>query len=319
MEIKKLFLIGIFILFSFTFMPVSAGQTGQIEFDSYLEIAEIISEKNVQITREIFVNFKTPQKNINFSLMPRVSNLKVSLDDVELECEAYEKIRKTDVLCFFEESVSGEHFIQIIFDSSYPLIDLKDDQLLFSSNYDSIYTTKDFIFILKLPLGYGISKEKDLSFYINPEADEIYSDGQRIILKWQKEQLDEKFDVSVISEQIIKPSNWLMIFLIFVLIIILLIFFIFFRKKIKQKKTKFVKKKKKQKSEIIDEHLIESEKIVISELRNADKKELWQKQLKLKTEFSKAKLSRVIKNLEARKIIQKIPFGKTNKIKLKIS
>ena len=70
---------------------------------------------------------------------------------------------------------------------------------------------------------------------------------------------------------------------------------------------------------MIEEHLIESEKAVIAELKNADKKELWQKQLQLKTEFSKAKLSRVIRNLEARNIIQKTPYGNTNKIKLKIN
>jgi len=43
---------------------------------------------------------------------------------------------------------------------------------------------------------------------------------------------------------------------------------------------------------------------------------MWQKQLQLKTGFSKAKLSRVIRNLESRSLVKKIPFGNANKIRL---
>ncbi len=322
---KKILVFGIFFifLFSLNLIFVSAEQTEQIEFDSYIENVDIISEKNVYVMQEIFVNFKTPQNEILFSLIPRISNLKVSLDDKELKCEIYEKIGKTDILCVFDESVLGKHFLQIEFDSSYPIIDLKDNQLLFSSRYNQIYETNSFIFILRLPLGYGISKEKDLSFYINPEANEIYSDGQRVILRWQEKPLNEKFEVSVISEQLIEPLNVLAIILALVLIIIILLLVFYFKKKIKHEKEKITKKKstakRKPKTETIEEYLMESEKKIIDELKNADKKELWQKQLQLKTEFSKAKLSRVIRNLEARNIIQKIPYGNTNKIKLKIS
>ena len=115
-----------------------------------------------------------------------------------------------------------------------------------------------------------------------------------------------------------KLWNFLANILLVVLLIFILLLFFYFKKKVKQKRAKILKKKTKSKIERIEEHLMESEKKVIDELRNADKKELWQKQLQLKTEFSKAKLSRVIRDLEARNIIQKIPFGNTNKIKLKI-
>jgi uncharacterized membrane protein len=65
-----------------------------------------------------------------------------------------------------------------------------------------------------------------------------------------------------------------------------------------------------------EEHLMPSEKKVIALLKKADKNEVWQKELLLKTEFSKAKLSRVIRDLEARDLIKKIPYGNTNKISL---
>ena len=243
------------------------------------------------------------------------------MDNKKLEsCDAKEKIGETEILCDFESPVSGKHFFKIEFDSGYPLIKLNQERLMFRSGYEPIVETKDFLFILKLPLGYIIPEEpdKDETFFINPQADNIYSDGQRIILRWEEKQLDEKFEISVISEQITKPFNLNLILIIALIVGIL--FYVLYIKKIKKKKqgTAIKRKKGKSKTEILEGHLMESEKKIIDELKNADKKELWQKQLQLKTDFSKAKLSRVIRNLEARNIIQKIPFGNTNKIKLKI-
>jgi uncharacterized membrane protein len=67
----------------------------------------------------------------------------------------------------------------------------------------------------------------------------------------------------------------------------------------------------------IEKHLIESEKKVIDELKKSENNEIWQKQLLTKTEFSKAKLSRIIKNLEKRDLVRKVPIGNTNKVVLK--
>ena len=295
---------------------------GPIIFESYLETADMGSKNSMHETIEIFVDFNETQGHLNLSLVPGIENLKGYLDDKEIECKSFTKIGKSDVVCFFDKDISGKHFLKIEFDSSYSLIYLKENKLMFRSNYNPLVETKNFIFVLKLPLGYIIPQEpgKEKSFFVSPEPDNLYSDGQRIILNWQKEQLDEKFEVSVISEQPDEPPNVFEIILVFLLVVIILFLFFYFKKKIKtkQKKVKVSKKKKKSKTEILEEYLVESEKKVINELRNADKKELWQKQLQLKTEFSKAKLSRVIRNLEARNIIQKIPFGNTNKIKLKI-
>jgi len=75
-------------------------------------------------------------------------------------------------------------------------------------------------------------------------------------------------------------------------------------------------KNKKVNKCLFEKHLIESEKKVIEELKKADRNEMWQKQIQTSTGFSKAKLSRVIRNLEARKLVRKIPMGNTNKISL---
>ncbi len=322
MGLKNILLVSIFIfLFSLSLVFVSANQ---VVFESYFETADIESKENIHETIEAIVNFNEPQDFINFSLSPRISNLEVLLNDKKIDCEVVEKVGISDILCSLEEPISGKNFLQIDFDSGYSLISLKENKLMFRSSYDPLIETKNFIFILKLPLGYIIPEEpgRDKSFFISPKADSLYSDGQRIILRWEEKPLDEKFDISVISEQLIEPLKVLEIILVLILIIIFLFLFFYFKKKIKYKKEKITKRKsaakKKSKTEVLEEHLMESEKKVIDELKNADKRELWQKQLQLKTEFSKAKLSRTIRNLESRNIIQKIPYGNTNKIRLKI-
>ena len=312
----------IFLIVLFSLNSLSA----YLVYDSYQETADIISKDNVHETIEIFFDFEQSQDSINFFLVPGISNLKVFLDEKQLEeCKINSMIGKTNIICALENSISGKHFLKAEFDSSYPLIKI-NNRLMFRSNYEPVFETKNFLFVLKLPKGYVIPEEpdKDKSFFISPEEEIIYSDGQRIILRWEKKDLDERFDVSVISELLKKRYDNLVFPLILAvaLILFLIIYFSKSRKKQREipKKKKVVKKSKKElKEKIIEEHLMDNEKAIINELRNADKKELWQKQLQLKTEFSKAKLSRVIRNLEARNIIQKIPFGNTNKIKLKIN
>jgi len=80
---------------------------------------------------------------------------------------------------------------------------------------------------------------------------------------------------------------------------------------------KKIKHKPSKKEEQEYDYLLDTEKKIIEELKKADRNELWQKQIQNSTGFSKAKLSRLIRNLESRNLIVKIPFGNTNKIKLK--
>jgi len=148
-----------------------------------------------------------------------------------------------------------------------------------------------------------------------PEPDLISSDGRSIILTWN----DYNEKQIIVDYEFLKDKKFIQYSIILIIIIIFALYLILQRKifKRKIKKLKGKNKKTNTKSEAIEEHLIESEKAIISELKKSEKNQLWQKHLQTKTGFSKAKLSRVIRNLESRNLIQKIPMGNTNKIKLK--
>lgn len=76
------------------------------------------------------------------------------------------------------------------------------------------------------------------------------------------------------------------------------------------------KEKKEIKSKIVGELLLPEEQIII-DLLEKNNGELTQKELTLRSNFNKLKVSRLIGKLESLKIIDKFPYGMTNKIKLK--
>lgn len=149
---------------------------------------------------------------------------------------------------------------------------------------------------------------------IYPQAQDIESDGQKIMITWQFVNFTagSSLPIFVIFENV-KTSSYLLWILVGLLIIAIV--FVVLRKRKEKIIIKARRKKTGEKIEEVERYLLDNEKKVVQEL--GKDKELWQKQLQLRTGLSKVKLSRVLKNLEARGLIKKINFGKTNKILLK--
>jgi hypothetical protein len=77
------------------------------------------------------------------------------------------------------------------------------------------------------------------------------------------------------------------------------------------------KEKKDIKTKVINDILLPEELIVIK-LLEENNNHMTQKEIVIKSNLNKLKVSRVIKRLEFLKIIEKYPYGMTNKIKLKL-
>jgi len=146
-----------------------------------------------------------------------------------------------------------------------------------------------------------------------PKYAELSSDGKSIIVEWSKQDIKEGDSIPLLVIFRENKINWILIFAIMIAIGVAIILFSSKRKKAK----KAAKKKGKKATEKKELYLLDSEKAVISLLEKAKGKQLWQKQIQLSTGFSKAKLSRLLRNLEARGLVKRIPIGNTNKIQLK--
>lgn len=183
----------------------------------------------------------------------------------------------------------------------------KTSKYHFLTNIHFPFDTKTFK--LKVVLPESAALDTPTSAYPPPQ---ITSDGINIILDWEKEDLKkgESFPVFVIFK---KPSSKWILWIIGAVLVIAIIFFLV-KQSIKLKIPEKPAKKTKKKVEAKELHLLESESLVMGALNKLGG-EAWQKQLQIQTGFSKAKLSRTIRNLEARRLIKKIPLGNTNKIK----
>jgi len=197
--------------------------------------------------------------------------------------------------------------------------DLFINQTINQSHYEAYekgaleQTKEGYYFVRGLKFNETI---KELSIFLNldggvsaktsgifPKPSRIYSNGERITLVWEYSNLAPGQDIALFvtlrENRTQSKPYWLYLLLVLILAAIAVILAYFLRRTTKEL------------------YLLDEEKRIISILKSARREGVWQKQIWLKTGYSKAKLSRLIRNLEARGMIKKIPFGNTNKIVLK--
>jgi uncharacterized membrane protein len=144
---------------------------------------------------------------------------------------------------------------------------------------------------LTLPTYYILS-DKEPS--VTPKPDSITTDGQRIKLGWV---FDEQADLVVFYKS--QSSNHVWVYLLGAAVFaISALSYIYF--------------KKKARSDISD-ILSGEEKKVVGEIRKGVTK---QKDIAANLDFSKSKMSKVIRKLEEKELIEKKPYFKTNIIRL---
>jgi DNA-binding MarR family transcriptional regulator len=164
-------------------------------------------------------------------------------------------------------------------------------------------------FVLSLPEGAVL---EDLMF---PNPDVITTDGRNIILKW------DNFDAEeiVVSYDNIKEPNNLWFYLAIVLIIAFSIFYVYQAKNIKRKiiqiKSKVQRSNEDKKKDVI-RNLFREEKKIVEYLFDKKGHSCWTKEMVRDLDISKVRLSRKLRNLVQKGLVEKVPYGNENKIKL---
>lgn len=167
-------------------------------------------------------------------------------------------------------------------------------KIVFPGNFDSA------IILLELDSGFILG-----SSGAYPQEYITKTDGHTISLEWNRTNVKEGESIAIFASLEKLGSDFFIGYSILFIILFTIIIYLVFKKRAKTNKKG------------IDKHLLDIERKILEELRHADRHELWQKNIQAKLNLSKAKTSRVIRNLEARGLIEKIPFGNTNKIVLK--
>lgn len=181
-------------------------------------------------------------------------------------------------------------------------------KITFSQDFDSAQ--------IKFALDIGVIIQDN---EVYPAGYKIESDGKTITIIWDKINIKSGDDFAMFVSLKDTSANYTWIFVIIAGVIVLSGAYLFYKNKKypKQIVRKSTKTKDKKPKEDVYDYLLDTEKNVIELLKKADRNELWQKQIQNSTGFSKAKVSRLVRNLEARNLVKKIPFGNTNKIRLR--
>ncbi|PIN74711.1 hypothetical protein COV18_05825 [Candidatus Woesearchaeota archaeon CG10_big_fil_rev_8_21_14_0_10_37_12] len=271
----------------------------------------LIMDDSLTINTLFDLYTEEPIKNLTLILPEQSKNLDVQIDNQERKC----LLQATFARC--GELEKGNHMINYSYFSKYPIAKLGENTVI--KYVDELpYTANSQKVELQLPVGYVIPREtgKDERFYINPKPEGVHSDGQRIILTWR--QKGQMLSISVLTKKLTTLSTgWIAFFILLAIVLAAIVAFFVLRtdhKKIQKKSEQKIKPKQKPKEEVIP-GLMEAEQKVVDILK--EKGEIWQKQLLQETGFSKAKLSRTIRNLEQREVVTRTIYGNANKISLK--
>ncbi|MEE9525641.1 MAG: hypothetical protein V3V78_03495 [Candidatus Woesearchaeota archaeon] len=184
---------------------------------------------------------------------------------------------------------------------------------LINMNFD--YDIDNLKISLILPEGSSLKKpitQGDLtSGSIYPQPTQATTDGRSLIFIWEKTDIKQGDETSIFT-QIQPKTNIIPFILIPLAIILILIGIILFRKKRIEIKEKIIV----QKEDYVEKHLKPDEEQIINVLKLKEGS-CEQGTLRIATNFSKAHLSRLLKELEDRKVIKKEKRGKKNLVFLK--
>jgi len=262
------------------------------DIDTYSLDYTIISDK---ISVKTTIEFQESQTNLELTLPQDAKAIEVK----ELNFETIELSDSIKLIIQNQEFniVELQYITESLVEKSTDYFFITDLSNIEANNINIKLTLPEKA-ILKYPLTSNQAS-------IIPSTSKVTTDGKSIMIQWDKSDLISKTILVIYNQE---ESNSILLFILIpILIIAIALFFI-------KLKPKAIKQKSSEKD--ITKNLFEEEKKIVEVLLE-NKEGIWQKQLQLKTGLTKVKLSRKIRNLEEKGVLEKIPYGNTNKIRLK--
>ncbi len=159
----------------------------------------------------------------------------------------------------------------------------------------------------KAALKYGLESGQAS---IVPKAGEVVTDGRRIIIRWGNEDISGDA-LLVIYDSGVASGFATIAYYTAAGLALLLAGGAYYRYRKKGERGR------QQPASELTRNLIDDEKKVVEALIQSPEEGMWQKQLEIRTGLSKVRLSRKVRNLEQKGLIEKIPYGNANRIRLK--
>ncbi|NYT04347.1 MAG: hypothetical protein GKC00_06545 [Candidatus Methanofastidiosa archaeon] len=288
-------LLTFFFVTAFLSFTPAFSENQQLEI-TYLKIdVELMEDRSLKESIDIIIY---PKEEIDFNLyLPNdYKNLYILFNDEPLNPPLGQKIKL----------IPNElNSIKISYTISNA-IEVKKNDLIYTR--DLVYpNVKNLIFRIKLPQAYGVNSE-DLSSII-PEPTYLQSDGKRIIVLWEMKSPQTPVMFKIKYGSLVQNNGFFTTFIIpFTVVLIFLIslaVFLFYRSSNKEPDTK------------IPPSLLSEDEMIICDILKNEGGNMKQKRLSSLTGFSKAKITKILINLEKKELIEREPIGRTFVITLK--
>ena len=260
-----------------------------------------------------------PHASVNYEIFEDKALVEINFGSVEdFEYKLPNDARTLEVNSAYELEEFADYKLLTVKQSNNLAISYITNSVIDKTNTKSYFILRNNFndsvsLMLYLPEG-GI-----LGDIVVPDADSMSTDGRRVILSWNNLTEEEV----VVSYEIVKGNTIFWINLILILVVIALVVYIISFRKLKlkilklKKKTKVVRKKSevRAKKDVV-RNLFGEEKQVIEYLLGKKGHESWTKEIVRDLNISKVRLSRRLRNLIQKELIEKVPYGNENRIRL---
>lgn len=284
---------------------ISCAQAVSLE---YYGIEDTINSDN-SVVNSIVLQFKEPVGHLDYQLGFKITNLTTESNFPFAECSSTDTDKGSLISCDFIGMTKSRNKLVLDFQTN-DIVDRVNDNFRFSVNYGVSIPIERAFTLIKLPEN-GILSESVANQSYFPSDGSVITDGRHIMIYWNKYNLTSGDDLQYAVLYNLPGSrdpifNYLIVLLTVVIIVVMVGIVIFIRRP-----------KHARRSDVIESVLNKDENRVVSILKEHGG-EAGQKVIVRETDFSKAKVSRLVSNLKGRGVVETEPIsGRENKVRLK--
>lgn len=293
----KLFQIVSVVVSIVSFLFVSSTAYSQVQF--YGAETDLSPDGNAKI--RLVVTFKQPVNELELPIFGAVKNLAASSNSGPVDCNV--RSGAASIIRCIMNLTQEKRTLEISFETA-DFVKNVETNSLFSIDLSLNLPVEQSVASVRLPEGYALTNTS-LIPSISPQATDIASDGRRIIVNWKMDNLTlgQPFRFQTMYEPVKAQFPVGLVSAGVLSFLVLAGTGFFFYRRIRKPK------------EVILSVLDDFEKRVI-EIMTAAGGEINQRKVVQDTNLSKAKVSRVVKRLQERGLVEVTRLGRTNKLKL---
>jgi uncharacterized membrane protein len=299
---QSVFLISV--VLSLALMHANVSALGLEYYGVETSIMEDLSVNNV-----VVLEFDTPVNHLDYSLDFKIQNLKYEADFDFADCSLKDNDGGSTISCDFIGMTSEKNQLTLDFDTQDVIKKVGEDYR-FTVNYGVPLPIQSSFILIRLPQNHILASEGNQSFF--PTNGSIISDGRHIMVFWEDENLTtgENLQFSILFTRPAVVTEGLADLIIYlgaiILIVIILVSFI------------YIRRSRGSKVAVVKSVLNKDEKKII-DILNERQGRAGQKLLVRETDFSKAKVSRIVKALRERGVVDTEPIsGRENRVILRL-